>query len=500
MWKIWFFTALIALPGVAPASVSKPSAPVATDSMATIHGKLAEAVKLQQSGDLVASMALLQEVLQSPAFVKLPPNEQQATLFLSGAINYERGEYKAAHEYLVKATEGPSPKLQAWQVRLDVAFRVRDYRDAARCVATIARQWPNELGSVSDHMLYAIKHELDVADASNEELVLLEALFDAHWSDQNGYSDIYWFELTRLLIEKGAIAKATIVAKSIHSARMAVAMRIDKRFDVVVQANKDAFDIDRMAAAEIQQAEMVSKEHPDKLAPLVHLQDLLNDKLQYQRVIAITDETAAKVAGGKGLELYSDYDGFYTWMLNRRSAALEGLGRWDEAATQLASAAQLSEDGHVNVSQVLNLANLDANLLRPQEAMDALKRLGEPSAFGRMQLEKVMLKIAVQKKDQAGIAEHMAYLRDNRDEAISSWQDALLMVGDEDAAADLLIERLHNPKWRNDALVEMQDYLDTPVSPFYRDIEKHWKNVIRRPKVREAVNEVGRIESFHLAS
>jgi tetratricopeptide (TPR) repeat protein len=500
MRKTWLFIALIALPGLAPASVSKPSAPVTTDSMAAIHDKLAEAVKLQQSGDSVASMALLQEVLQSPAFVKLPPNEQQATLFLSGAINYERGEYKAAHEFLVKATEGPSPKLQAWQVRLDAAFRLQDYRDAARCVATIARQWPDELGSIEDRMLYVIKHGLDVADASDEELSLLEALFDAHWTDQNGFSATYWFELTRLLIEKGAVAKATVVAKSIHSVRMAVAMRIDKRFDAVIQANKGAFDIDRLAAKEIQQAEIASKEHPDKLAPLVHLLDLLNDKLQYQRVIAITDDTVAKAAGGKGPAMYSDYDGFYTWMLNQRSAALQGLGRWDEAAAQLASAAQLTENGHINVSQALNLANLDANLLRPKDAMDVLAKLGQPSAFGRMQLEKVMLKIAVQQKDQAGIAKHMTYLRNNRNEAIGAWQDALLMVGDEDAAADLLIERLHNPQWRNDVLVEIQDYIDTPASPFYRDVEKHWKNVIKRPKVREAVNEVGRIESFHLAS
>ena len=500
MRKAWLFMALVVLPGVALGSVSKPSAPVATDSMTIVRGKLVDAFKLSRSGDSTASMALLQEALQLPAFAKLPPKEQQAAMLLAGAIDDDRGEYKASHEFLVKATDGAPPMLQAWQVRLDASVRIEDYRDAAHCVATIARQWPNELGSAHDHMLYVIKHGLDVIDAPDEELELLEALFDIHWTDQNGYSETYWFELTRLLIEKGAIAKATTVAKSIHSARMAIAMRVDKRFDAVIQANKDAFDIDRMAADEIKQADIVSKEYPDKLAPLVHLQDLLNENLQYQRVIAITDDTVAKVAEGKGPAIYSDFDDYYVWMLNRRSSALQGLGRWDEAAAQLAGAAQHTENGHVNVSQILNLANLDANLLRPKEALDALAKLGQPSPYGRMQLEKVMLKIAVQQKDEAGIREHLAYLRDNRNEAIDTWQDALLVVGDENAAADLLIERLHNPKWRNDALVEMQDYADTPVSPFYRGVETHWKNVIKRPKVREVANKVGRIESFHLAS
>jgi hypothetical protein len=73
------------------------------------------------------------------------------------------------------------------------------------------------------------------------------------------------------------------------------------------------------------------------------------------------------------------------------------------------------------------------------------------------------------------------------------------MTGDEDAAADLLIERLHSVRWRNDALLEMQNYADTPVTPFYQGMKMHWKNIIQQPKVLEAANEVGRIESFHLA-
>jgi hypothetical protein len=494
--------ALMALPGIALATVAKPSAPIATDSMTIIREKLEDAVTLQERGNLTASMALLQEIQQSPTFAKLSSKEQRAAMLLGGAINYQRGDYKTARDFLVKATSGPS-KPPAWLARMDASYRIRDYRDAALCIAVVARQWPNELGGITDSTLYIIKHELDSADASNDELAFLEALFDAHWSDESGDSSRLWLELTRLLIDRGAMAKARIVARSIHSARSTIAMRVDKRFDIVTHAIDGSFDIDRVANDAIQQAEAFSRDHPDKLAPLVHLQDLLNGSLQYARVIAIADDINAKVAEGKGPNLYKDFKDQYVWMLGQRSKALEGQGRWNEAVAQLTSAAQRTEYGAV--TQAIDLANLDANLLRPKEALEALTTVDSPaksgrtSSYGRMQQERTLLKIAIQQKDNEAIATHMAYLRNNRDQAIGAWEDALLMTGDEDAAADLLIERLHSVRWRNDALLEMQNYADTPVTPFYQGIKKHWKNVIQQPKVLEAANKVGRIESFHLA-
>jgi tetratricopeptide (TPR) repeat protein len=502
MRKASLFIALMALPGIVSASVTKPSAPIATDSMTVTQGKLAEAIRLQQSGNSTASMALLQEILQSPTFARLSSKEQQAAMLLGSAIGYQRGDYKVARDFLVRATSGP-PNLPAWQARLDASYRIRDYRDAALCIAAIARQWPNELSSIRYSMIAIIRHELDAADASNQELTLLEALFDAHWVDENGDSNRLWFELTRLLIDRGAMAKASVVARSIHSARMTIAMRVDKRFDTAIPTGEATFDIDRVAKDAIQHAEAFSKEHPDKLAPLVHLQELLNGTLQYARVVTIADDINAKVADSKGPSVYKDFKDQYVWMLGQRSKALEGQGRWDEAIAQLTSAAQRTEYGAV--TQAIDLANLEADLLRPKEALEALTtvdtpaKLGRTSSYGRMLQEIVLLKIAVQQKDKKDIATHMAYLRNNRDQAIGAWEDALLMTGDEDAAADLLIERLHSVRWRNDALLEMQNYADTPVTPFYQGMKMHWKNIIQQPKVLEAANEVGRIESFHLA-
>lgn len=502
MRKAWLFMVLIALPGIAQASVTKPSTPIATDSLAVAHGKLNEAVELEQRGDTAAAMALLQEILQSPAFTKLSPKEQQAAMLLGGSIEYRRGDYKSARGLFVKATDNPSTAL-AWQARLGASYRIKDYRDAALCAVAIAKQWPNELSNIRDGTFYILEDELDAANASDRELALLEALFDAHWSSEKGDSSYFWLELTRLLIDRGAIAKANIVARNIHSARAVIAMRVDKRFDAVVRTTEGSFDVDRVAKEEIQQAEVFSREHPDKLAPQIRLLSLLNDSLQYTRALAIADDINASVADGKGPGVYKDFSDQYLSMLSQRSRALEGQGRWDEAVAQRASAVQHNEYGAI--SQAISLANLDANLLRPTEALEALAKLDAPanagrtSSHGRMQQERILLKISVQQKDEKGIATHMAYLRNNRDHDVGAWEDAFLITGDDDAAAKLLIERLHSTKWRNDALLEMQNYADTQTAPFYQGMQKHWKNVVQRPEVLNAANEVGRIESFHLA-
>jgi len=490
------------LPGIVSASVAKPSAPIATDSMTITQEKLEEAAELEQSGDTAAAMALLQEILQSPTFTKLSPQKKQAAMLLGGSIEYRRGDYKSARDFFVKATGSPST-ASAWLVRLDTSYRIKDYPDAALCAIAIAKQWPNELSNIRDGTFYILKDELDAANASDRELALLEALFDAHWSSEKEDNSYFWLELTRLLIDRGAIAKANIAARSIDSARAVIAMRVDKRFDAVVRTTESSFDVDRVAKQEIQQSEAFSREHPDKLAPQVHLLALLNDSRQYTRVIAITDDINAKVADGKGSGVYKDFSDQYLWVLSQRSRALEGQGRWDEAVAERISAVQHNEHGAV--TPALNLANLDANLLRPKEALEALAEpdapanAGRTSAHGRMVRERILLKISVQQKDEKGIATHMAYLRNNRDHAIETLEDALLITGDEGAAANLLVERLHSIRWRSDALVEMQNYDDTLAAPFYQGMQKHWRNVIQRPEVLKAANEVGRIESFHLA-
>ena len=91
-------------------------------------------------------------------------------------------------------------------------------------------------------------------------------------------------------------------------------------------------------------------------------------------------------------------------------------------------------------------------------------------------------------------------MREHRGEAISTWQNALLMTGDLDAAADLLVERLRSEQWRGGALEDIQDYAGTEMTPMGAQRQARLKSVLARPEVLRALDKVGRIERFNLAS
>ncbi|MHA6204118.1 hypothetical protein ACXU4B_06840 [Dyella soli] len=152
----------------------------------------------------------------------------------------------------------------------------------------------------------------------------------------------------------------------------------------------------------------------------------------------------------------------------------------------------------MNVSQIINLGSFYAGLHRPGEALAMVSELGPMSPFGRMQLEIVKLEIALQQGDRAAVATHLAYMREHRADAIATWQSALLVAGDLDAAADLLVERLDHEEWRSAALDDMQQYADMRLTPVDAQCLQRWRAIIARPAVQQALAKVGRVEHFNL--
>lgn len=152
----------------------------------------------------------------------------------------------------------------------------------------------------------------------------------------------------------------------------------------------------------------------------------------------------------------------------------------------------------MNVSQIINLGQLYADMRRPREALDTVQELGSVSDYGKMQQELVRLQAAIVQQDQAAIASHMSYMREHRNDAIATWQTALLHANELDESAKLLIERLNSEQWRTDALSDMQNYADIQVPPMDVERMKRWRAVIARPDVQQALNKVGRIETFKL--
>jgi len=114
-----------------------------------------------------------------------------------------------------------------------------------------------------------------------------------------------------------------------------------------------------------------------------------------------------------------------------------------------------------------------------------------------MQLGLVKLQVALQRKDAAA-ARELEYMRVHREDAMGTWQLALLVRNDLDAAGDLVVERLRHPAWRTQALTDMHHYAEVRMTPGEAERQARWVQVLSQPRVQAAWRKVGRIERFNL--
>lgn len=499
----WLASALLGVAVLAHASVTNPKA-LPKDHQQQIDNaeeSIDQGVAYLRDDNSDAASTALDTAIRSSAFADLPASYQQRALVLSGLIAFEKKDYATAHDQMKRATSIDSPDLiakldeTAWNYRFQSAYYLENNRDGALSIIHIAQHWPTAIKEVNRGVIYQIDRGIKGKDADLER-DYLQALADINWDDDFNASDSLWRDLALLWLRQGDVQKAIQVSQRIKSARIVVAMLVDKRFDPITQANH--FDIDQIIDKQLASAKAAVAAAPDKLQPVTVLQGLLLDTHHYAEALSVSDAAIAKAGGNGGAKAYTDFDDSYVWVLDNRARTLVALGRWDDAVTQWQHAARRPEQGAMNVSQVINLADFYTILQRPKDALDTLTDLGEMSPFGRMQLEGVKLKAAVEQNDKAAISVHLDYLRDHRADAISAWQEALIVTNNMDAATDLLVERLANEAWRSEALVDMQDYLDSPGTPFATEEMRRWKAIVAEPKVQSELAKVGRIEHFNL--
>ena len=450
--------------------------------------------------DAASAQAKLDKAIHAEDFDDLPTDLRYRALLVASLIAAQNGQDKKAHETAVRATAFDEADDMAWMTRLSSAFSVGDYSDAGHSVAIFAQRWPEKLGNVNSDAIWQLHYQYLQEQNPDTDREMLDALFDAGWLDGGIEPSNLWRDLALLHIERNDVARATAVALRITSAQAALSMRVDRRFDPITLKRPKEFDVDRLIAAAIKAAQERVKAQPDKLEHLADLQGLLLITGQYARVLSISDTVLDHAGRGDGPRTYTDFDDKYPWVLDNRSRAFKRQGRWDDAVHVEVLAARRPEHGGMNVSQLINLGGLYADLGLPDKAADTIVELGNMSPFGRMQLESVKLRIAVAKNDAAAIAASMDYQREHRADAIATWEDALLLCGKLDEAASLLIERLQKPAWRNAALVDMQHYADVTETPTEKLIHDRWNTVTARPDVQAAMQKVGRVERFHMAA
>jgi tetratricopeptide (TPR) repeat protein len=442
----------------------------------------------------------MEEVLQKPAFAELPKSDQFRAFLIAAFAAQGKEDYLGAHEFASIATEFPDATADTWVLRARLASWVDDWADAGTAITTLARRWPDSLGKINDQTISLVASKMrDDKKLAADRLELLNALFAAHFTHEwaSEPADL-WRDLVLDAMQRKDLARAREVLKRVTSPSTLVQMRVDRRYDQLVHAEPKAFDIAAAAAADSKRWRKIMDSNPRKLSPVVQYMYALLTVGGYQEAITLADRVLAKNAkSSKDKPEFEDAAEQINWIYDLKSQALRGLGKWDQALVMQESARQQRDNSTDKVSQAINLGFTYTRLGRPEDALKALDGIDwahSLSGYGRMQLQDVRLRAYLQLGNREQAEQVFAYMRENRNDAPDTWQDAMLDWGDVDGAAAQYIERLHDPDDRPAALYSAQTFSERPLLPQEIAERKRWQALLARADVAATINEVGRRE------
>jgi beta-barrel assembly-enhancing protease len=448
------------------------------------------------SKDVGQDLATLQKLIAAPAFGSLSVDDQYEALSLAARDSMVLKHLDLANEYIARVVALPGLGFEDQAAAMGTARQIGNWGAAVRSLTSIARQWPERLGSFESQTLVQVVYSANYLPRG-DKFLMLQALYAAHWKfEWDIEPSAYWRDLALLLLEQGSLREAIDVSTHVTEPYVLIGMRADRRFDTVIAAHPAQFDAEAAADRELKIFQSLSDEHPKSLALKARVMEALLHEQHYAAMLAASDYAVQEMSATNFPDkLYDDYVGEHGSYFYLRSVALQREGRPDEAVAQLVEAAH---EGDLN--QLINLGFLYCALARPKDALTVIGPIGptRTSAYGAMQVETIRLQAAVELGDRTQLSRSMQYLSAHHADAPRGYLYALIVAKQLDQAARFLITQLEDKESRQSFLPDIQEYLPTPGSETELAIEKQWRSVIARKEVQAAIHKVGRVESYRL--
>ncbi|MCD9028826.1 hypothetical protein LDO26_11470 [Luteimonas sp. BDR2-5] len=451
----------------------------------TIEQLLGEATAAFDAGARKDAGRALDKLLQHPGFSALDPVLRHAILHEAAGIAMEEGQPRQALALSQRALALRKDERDDWYRIAVLQLHLGDTGDAAAAMTYFVRQWPDGAEHLPVELLPELLHAL--RGHREARTALLEALFDAGWTRRGLGAGPFWVDLAAARVEAGDAAGAGEAIARVHEPAALVQLRIDRRFDALVDRDDPRFDVGAAADAGIARLQALIAAEPTRLDLRMELTYALLTAGRNDEALAEAD---AALAALDGFDSQDDA----IWLHNNRALALRRLARHDEALAELQRASEMREQGSINVSQVLNLGNFHTSLAQPQEALRVIEPVGRMSGYGRMVQALIQLDAALQLQRQADADAAFAYIEAQRADSARHYLAALLLRGDIERAAAALRDMLDDIDARDDALDWVQDYRRPPPLPGDVPYRERRTELLARDDVQQAVAAVGRIE------
>ncbi|MFC0679561.1 hypothetical protein ACFFGH_17125 [Lysobacter korlensis] len=480
-------------------AASRPAVPVspplglpqaqARGPLAELYSRIERAVASADRGDAAAARRELDAIVADPLFPTLSAQQQRELLSTNAVLAWKGEDTARAAELMRAATVAYGNDPDDWYRLAILELQLGQRSRATRQMAAFVRRWPELVNNLDRLVLSDLLFQGEPRD---EDLIaLMDALFDAHWTDNDRGVDEVWPELALLHLGRGGRERAEAVVATIKSPMALASMRSDLRFDPLHDALARLPSVEAAATGEVERLRALHAKFPKRVDLAADLGTALLVAGRDTESLAVSEAALAAIeAAGEAGSFESFEDRI--WVMNNKAIALRRAGRFDEAATQFELAGELDENGGDNVSQRLNLGTFLCRIGRPTDALRVIEPVGHMSGYGRMVQTAVRHCAALQLRDTAGAAKALAYLYDHRADARGIVVDELLRAGDVDRAAAELIRSLDDPRSRAQALESVQQFRAPLPLPAFPQMDANRAKLVARADVQAAVGRVGR--------
>jgi len=479
------------------ASTSATGRPAPQGTALAYEQKVRRALELAGNNGSVIADPALSAVIADPSFNGLASSQQYVVLSTATLVAINLGQFPRARDLSKRATlvdpENPDELYQLSQLSRVTG----DTEGAGTSLIQFSERWPELLDNLEQVHIQQTVQFLD--HDSPTRLALLKALFDANWDRNGAGASPMWFDLAALQIEHGDNAAAAVSMKRVTTPAELVKLRIDRRFDSLVDRDSWRFNVENAAKQRVEALAVLTQAKPRSLSIRSEYIDALLTVGLHDEALAQADAAIAEIAEAGNDSDSAPFDDMrlQVWLHDSRAIALRRLGRPEEAVAVMERASGMSESGAPNISQVINLGQLYCALGRGGDAAATVARVGKNlTGYGQMALAMVQQCAALQSGDRAGSDAALAYIREHRKDSPVMLLTALLEAGLEDEAADAMIAFLASPGSRPDVLEWAQGFRQTP--PLVGQVRGRNSRdaLLARKDVLDAVAKVGRIEQF----
>lgn len=427
----------------------------------------------------------------------LSEQEEADVLELLASCEAELKMEEAAYAHALRATGLEPSSDYAWHLRLAAEARAQRFEAAVVTIEAMTQGRGAALNSVPVSWMWRIDRELTKAGRADLRRRLLAVLASDAYAPNEYYEppDAFRASYARLLAEAGETAAARAMVERITTQYALAHAMLDPALRGFVPATAD-----HRAAAErsLEIYREAMARYPDRLRPLHEVASALRYLGRAEEGLRLLQGVASRLDDPNGFE---DRDKMINWYWDEVARAHAALGRYEEAAAAFRKGARALEDGTPNVSQLINLAGMQVDFGRPEEALATLKafddgRSASPYGVMEMRLARGCAHAAAGHAREA--AAELDYMRSHEADNPAALTNLLLCLGDMDGAAASVIRRLADPDQRVDALAQLSDYDAPPFTPPADPITPKLAPLKARPDVKAAIARAGGTLRFHV--